>query len=415
MRLYTHIIRGFTLLELTVVLTVLSILTTASIPNIVEKYNENRARITLNEIQSINQAARLWAYRNAWKWPDGKNQCKGAFATLTNDQYIQGFDEVSPWNTKYETYCDPATATTPSPLFVVTTKLDPKWSGYIVNNLPTTETLENVKDTTLAYTTFSGAVPALKTVLHRNKIEGHPYLNQMNTTMDLNNNDILYAKDIEAIDVNASKEVKSKIVVAGNYVYTPKFIDANSGNENNPYLFDPNGVSVLDGQNGGIQSHNGATFALTVLNTSSDPNAQAGFPEGSLNVNDILFRSRPDFSDPNQPGWASDVGIRCFTQKTGTMWSLCGGASYLYNIKFKLFGKKYKIPFIPGEGNHQEAPYLCEAGTVNEGDPGRILEIASRRCRACGGLEDFGVNCGQIPPWWIILLPLLPLPWPFIL
>ena len=82
--------RGFTLVELMVVLGILSLLAVLTTPSYLEELNRKRALVSIDETQQILDAAR--SYRSdKGSWP-GNATCSNALTVLSNstDRYLAG-------------------------------------------------------------------------------------------------------------------------------------------------------------------------------------------------------------------------------------------------------------------------------------------------------------------------------------
>ena len=78
--------KGFTLVELLVVIVILGLLSLVVYPSVIKVINDNRTSAYESQIKIVEKAAKEWGVENPSKLPD--NRCKISISTLTGDGYI---------------------------------------------------------------------------------------------------------------------------------------------------------------------------------------------------------------------------------------------------------------------------------------------------------------------------------------
>ncbi|HDS1721460.1 TPA: prepilin-type N-terminal cleavage/methylation domain-containing protein [Pseudomonas putida] len=190
-RLQVNKIRGFTLIELMVVLGILSLLAVLTTPSITQELNHKRALVSIEESQQILDAAR--SYRSdKGSWP-GNSTCSNALAVLSNvsDKYLAGVGSFNRYGSPYSTSCTAKT-------FSLDQELVADWDSYLVNSIAGTEIVDS--STHLARSTIGipGSEPALDAKLSR-VATGNAELNRMRTTLLLGNNNVTEVNKLEAV------------------------------------------------------------------------------------------------------------------------------------------------------------------------------------------------------------------------
>jgi prepilin-type N-terminal cleavage/methylation domain-containing protein len=182
--------RGFTVLELVVVMAILGIIAALSTPSITNQLNQKRSDTTVQETQLLIDAAR--SYRMAkGAWP-GNGTCSDAVNALTTSSpaYLNGMATTNKFNSLITTSCTPTT-------FSVDQNAVADWDGYVVNSLPQT-TIVNAATSQLRTTVgIPGSEPALDSKLSR-IATGNAELNRMRTDLLLGNNNISEVNNISA-------------------------------------------------------------------------------------------------------------------------------------------------------------------------------------------------------------------------
>lgn len=171
---------GFTLLEMLVVMTIVSMLAALLTPNFVEEFNVKRSDLTVNDTLSLADAART--YRSVTgAWPGGAG-CTNAITQLTTEGYIQGFNAINRFDAPVTTSCDTKT-------FSIIQNAIAGFDGMIANNLNGT-VISN--PSTFELTTkigIPGSEAGLAAKLSRVNT-GDAEHNRMRTTFYLGGNDI---------------------------------------------------------------------------------------------------------------------------------------------------------------------------------------------------------------------------------
>lgn len=183
--------KGFTLIELMIVMALLSILAALTAPNIMEEINHKRAMITAEETQLILDAAR--SYRiDKGAWP-GNTTCLNALSVLTSasEGYLSGVRSVNRYNSPYSTSCTARS-------FSLDQEVVADWDGFILNSVAGTEIIEASTHQLRSTIGIPGSEPALDGKLSR-LATGNAELNRMRTTLLMGNNNITEINKIEAI------------------------------------------------------------------------------------------------------------------------------------------------------------------------------------------------------------------------
>ena len=183
--------RGFTLVELMVVLGILSLLAVLTTPSYLEELNRKRALVSIDETQQILDAAR--SYRSdKGSWP-GNATCSNALTVLSNstDRYLAGVSSFNRYNSPYSTSCTAKT-------FSLDQEAVADWDGYLVNSLAGTEIVDSASHLVRSTIGIPGSEPALDAKLSR-VATGNAELNRMRTTLLLGNNNVTEVNKLEAV------------------------------------------------------------------------------------------------------------------------------------------------------------------------------------------------------------------------
>lgn len=184
--------RGFTLIELMVVLVIMTTLAALTTPNIVNELQLRRASLAIEETQLIVDAARSFRMRYG-SWPGGAT-CSSALSVLRNTSpaMLVGVPDVNRFNSAYSTSCTSAT-------FSVDQNAVVDWDGFIANSLAGTTIADGATSQLRTTVGIPGSEPALDSKLSR-IATGNAELNRMRTNLLLGGNDITEAKLISAVD-----------------------------------------------------------------------------------------------------------------------------------------------------------------------------------------------------------------------
>lgn len=197
--------KGFTLVELAVVMAILALLAALTTPRIIDEVNEKRAGVTVQETQAIIDAARTYRMKYS-TWP-GHPTCLNALSVLSSmsPPMLVGISSTNKYSSPVTTSCTEYT-------FSVDQNAAEGWDGYIANSLPAT-TIEN-DSTYLIRTTIGvpGSEPALDSKLSR-VATGNADLNRMATTLFLGNHNIEEVNNILAVSGRFSGEVEAASAV----------------------------------------------------------------------------------------------------------------------------------------------------------------------------------------------------------
>lgn len=194
--------RGFTLLELMVVLAIISIIAALTTPNMISELNQRRAELTAAETTMIMDAAR--SYRiDKGSWP-GDATCSNAITVLRNSTpaYLAGVSTTNKYNSPYSSSCTART-------FSLDQSAVQDFDGFLVNLIAGSEIVS--KDFHQIRTTIGvpGSEPALDAKLSR-LATGNAELNRMRTTLYLGGNDINEINNINAVGGVFSGDLQSR-------------------------------------------------------------------------------------------------------------------------------------------------------------------------------------------------------------
>lgn len=186
--------RGFTLVELSVVLAIMALLAVMATPNLMEEINEKRANITIQDSQSILDAARAFRMANG-VWP-GNATCTNAIAALsaTAPPFLGGIGAQNKYNFAFTTRCNANT-------FSLVQRTVPDWDGVVANGLTATTITNSGTNELTSVIGIPGSEPALDAKLSRGNV-GNPELNRMRTTLLLGGNQMAEAGNITFSQAN---------------------------------------------------------------------------------------------------------------------------------------------------------------------------------------------------------------------
>jgi prepilin-type N-terminal cleavage/methylation domain-containing protein len=96
---------GFTLIELTIVLFVMSLLVAPLVYQQIKKFEEDMVEITVSEINDLFQSAQNYAAEQNGEWPSEIDNCASAVTVMETEQYLLGFNTLTPFGTNLITSC----------------------------------------------------------------------------------------------------------------------------------------------------------------------------------------------------------------------------------------------------------------------------------------------------------------------
>lgn len=253
--------RGFTLLEISIVMIIAVALAVITTQGLYLKINHNSAEHTAAEIWSIGEYAQHWISTpsNNGEWPGQSGGCGNAIAVMAPSGV--GIPIQSPWDTPYVTSCVPGES------FSIQVQLDDDWAPALMNMLAVTRILPGTSDTTITTLPLPGSIAALSNVLRRTADPAHSEYNRMETDIDMNDFDINKVGSINANKGNFGEIVTDVIL--------------------NPISPDTSTTAVrVDGR----------AFDGSVIK-----NSEPGSPNGSIDTNDIYMRSIGEYISSRLP------------------------------------------------------------------------------------------------------------------
>jgi prepilin-type N-terminal cleavage/methylation domain-containing protein len=182
--------RGFTLIELAIALAIASLAAIAAAPSFIEELNDRRANVTIQETQTILDAARVYRQQTGL-WPD-TGTCSNAMAALkgTSPPLLAGIDTKNKYNATITTSCTSNT-------FSVAQDIIQDWDSVVANGLPATSVINASSHTIQSTVGIPGTEAGLYDKLSRNW-NGDKELNTMRTDLFLGGNNIDEVKNISA-------------------------------------------------------------------------------------------------------------------------------------------------------------------------------------------------------------------------
>ncbi|EMM5787445.1 TPA: prepilin-type N-terminal cleavage/methylation domain-containing protein [Pseudomonas aeruginosa] len=197
---------GFTLLELSIVIAIMSLLAVMSVPRYLEEINDNRAKLTASETQAVIDAARTYRARNGF-WPGGAT-CLQAIQALQDNvpPLIPGNLSVNKYNKAVSTSCTAFT-------FSVDQEVAQDWDGVLSNMLPGTSIVNTSTYRIRTTIGVPGSEPALDSKLSR-VVTANADLNRMQTNLLLGGNNISEVNDISAASASISGNVSANTLTS---------------------------------------------------------------------------------------------------------------------------------------------------------------------------------------------------------
>ena len=194
--------RGFTLIELMVVMAILAIVAALMTPNIRNEVNYRRAIVSIQETQLIVDSARTYRMQKG-AWP-GDATCSDALAILSgaSPAFLVGIQQNNKYNSPFSTSCTAYS-------FSVDQNAIPDWDGYIANSLAGTEIVSAATSQIRTTIGIPGSEPALDAKLSR-IATGNAELNRMRTNLLLGGNDIDEVNNLNANSGRFSDSVSSQ-------------------------------------------------------------------------------------------------------------------------------------------------------------------------------------------------------------
>jgi prepilin-type N-terminal cleavage/methylation domain-containing protein len=203
--------KGFSLIELAIVMAIMAMMAAASVPSIVESINQSRAGLVIQETQSLLDAAR--AYRQkVGSWPGGATCLNAVNAlTTTNPPYLAGVTTTNKFNQTVSTSCTAQT-------FSVDQRILADWDSMVANGLPATAVVNPSLALVRSTIGTPGSEPALDNKLSR-IAETNAELNRMQTDLLMGGRDIREVRNIDSSGTvsGASLRALQSLVTQGTF------------------------------------------------------------------------------------------------------------------------------------------------------------------------------------------------------
>lgn len=192
--------RGFTLIELMVVLAVMGMLAAYTTPKFMEELNLRRANLTAEDTAAIMDAARSYRVSTA-TWPGSASSCSNAITVLKTDGYLSAISGTNRYNNTIATSCDAKS-------FSVVQQAIQNWDGYLTNSMAGTEITNAGSFQITSKIGIPGSEPALSNKLTR-IATGNPEDNRMRTTLYMGGQQVAEAGNINFSQPNPSLNAQS--------------------------------------------------------------------------------------------------------------------------------------------------------------------------------------------------------------
>ncbi|MDE2009149.1 MAG: type II secretion system protein [Candidatus Omnitrophica bacterium] len=150
---------GFSLLEMTLVMIIITIIASAVIPQLINQYTTNAANKTALDISAIEEASRAYYIANNQQWPQPNDTYPTAIAVLQAGGYLPptwnpinpfGYGSSGQSNFKYF-------VSSSGPLLTVSTNVPIAATSIIQNLLPTTSVSGSTITSSVSISSFSGS------------------------------------------------------------------------------------------------------------------------------------------------------------------------------------------------------------------------------------------------------------------
>lgn len=191
---------GFTIFELVIVMTVMSILAAPFVYQQIQNFEEDRIEITVAEINDLFQSAQGYAAEEGdGDWPSEADNCASAITEMQNQGYLMSFSVTTPFGTNVTTSC----TTGNGKRFVVTVDAVTQGNAELLDGyLPSSTVAGSIVTVSVP---MPAAIPALQHLLPRDGSR------EMTGDLDMDGNDILNANQVTTETV-----LLNSIVTKGN-------------------------------------------------------------------------------------------------------------------------------------------------------------------------------------------------------
>lgn len=193
--------KGFTLIELVVVMAVMAVIAALMTPNMMEELNLRRAKLTAEDTTAIVDAARSYRVATA-SWPgQGAGNCSNAISLLKTGGYLSAIGTTNRYNNAIATSCDTRT-------FSVVQQAVKDWDGFLVNSIGGTEITAAGSYQITTKIGVPGSEPALSNKLTR-VATGNLEDNRMRTSLYMGGQQIQEAGNINFTQANPTLRAQS--------------------------------------------------------------------------------------------------------------------------------------------------------------------------------------------------------------
>lgn len=207
--------KGFTLLEVAVVLAIISVFAAFAVPSIIDEINISRAKLASTNVIQITKSARQYK-QDTGNWP-GSPSCANAYNVLTTgaSPYLSGVPSTNPFNAGWVTTCS-------ANAFNVSQNAVSGYETMVAASAPGSAVTNPVAFTITTSVNIDASSSALGNILSRVNT-GDTEANTMRTTLRGGTNDITGASTVSSTSLSTTGSISS----GGNISATGDFTAAN--------------------------------------------------------------------------------------------------------------------------------------------------------------------------------------------
>ncbi len=195
-------VAGFTLIELNIATVLATFAMVAVLPLQINSIKSKQADASAQRLFTLGDMAVQYRVDKG-SWPGEATGCAIAdvSAALIGDGFLLSAIDQSAWGTPIVTSCTPARFDLSADAHELVRAQEA--ADTLVTATVTQPAMDPNNDATLTTTFTAGGVPALNNVLHRIAVAGRPELNQMQTSIDMNNFDLNNVRNVDAVTAAA--------------------------------------------------------------------------------------------------------------------------------------------------------------------------------------------------------------------